>query len=123
MNDDLLKLKETWLRAWFDKDAATVDRLAAHDYVYVAPNGQLLDRDDILAIVRSPTYRIHNGRGTEVIVRPLGEAAALIRHRWQGEGSFEGTSFKDDHRCVMVCARIAGQWQIVFEQCADNRRV
>jgi hypothetical protein len=30
------------------------------------------------------------------------------------------TAFEDDHRCVMVCARVRGAWQIVFEQCTPN---
>lgn len=90
----------------------------ADDYIYVAPNGRVMDRHAILAVIRSPTYSIHHGTHTEVIVRPLGEEAAVIRRRWQGEVSFEGGTFKEDHRCVMVCARVGGDWQIVFEQSA-----
>jgi ketosteroid isomerase-like protein len=117
---DLHRVNETWLRAWFEKDAATVERLMAEDYVYVAPSGQVLDRAAILGIIRSPSYRLHHGNRAEVVVRPLGTEAAVIRHRWQGEGTFEGTAFKDDHRCVMVCARQGGEWQVVFEQCTAN---
>ena len=36
MIDELRKLNETWMRAWFEKDAAAVDRMTADDYVYVA---------------------------------------------------------------------------------------
>jgi uncharacterized protein (TIGR02246 family) len=120
MHDELRNLNETWNRAWFDKDAATVDRLMADDYVYVAPNGRVMDRHAILAVIRSPSYAIHHGANTEVIVRPLGEEAAVIRRRWQGEVSFEGGTYKEDHRCVMVWGRVGDRWQLVLEQCALN---
>jgi ketosteroid isomerase-like protein len=118
---ELQSLNESWTRAWFEKDVALVERLMADDYVYVAPNGQVLDRQAILGIIRSPTYHLHHGTRTEVVVRALGRDAGIIRHRWQGDGTFEGTSFKDDHRCVMVCARQGAEWQIVMEQCTGNR--
>ena len=102
---ELQRLNETWNRAWLEKDAATVERLMAQDYVYVAPDGQTLDRSAILAIIRSPSYRLDRWTRTEVVVRPIGSDAAVIRHRGQGQGSFEGTAFKHDHRLVMICAR------------------
>jgi hypothetical protein len=55
---------------------------------------------------------------TEVIVRALGEGAAIVRHRYQGAGSYEGAAFTDDHRCVMVWEMQAGQWRLVMEQCS-----
>jgi hypothetical protein len=73
-----------------------VERLMADDYPYVAPSGLLLDRPAILAIIRSPSYRLDHGIRTEVVVRAVGCDAAVVRHRYQGAGSFEGTSFTDD---------------------------
>jgi hypothetical protein len=37
---------------------------------------------------------------------------------YQGAGSFDGTSLTDDHRCVMVWEKHAGEWQLVMEQCS-----
>ena len=61
MIDELRKLNETWMRAWFEKDAAAVDRMTADDYVYVAPSGRVMDRQEILAIIRSPGYALDHG--------------------------------------------------------------
>jgi uncharacterized protein (TIGR02246 family) len=115
---ELQGLNERWIQAWLEKDAATVGRLMAQDYLYVAPNGLTLDRQAILAIIRSPSYRLDRATRTEVVVRPLGPEAAIVRHRSQAAGSFEGTSFTDDHRCVVVWERQAGEWRIVLEQCS-----
>jgi hypothetical protein len=116
MLSELHGLNERWNRAWLEKDAGTVERLMADDYIYVAPNGLTLDRQAILAIIRSPSYRLDQATRTGVVVRSMGHEAAVVRHRSQAAGSFEGTSFTDDHTCVMVCEKQAGEWQIVMEQ-------
>ena len=93
-------------------------RLMAEDYLYVGPNGSALDRQAILAIIGSPGYRLDHGTRTEVVVRALGKEAAIVRHRFQGAGSFEGTSFTDDNRCVLVWEKQAEEWRIVLDQCS-----
>ena len=118
MLSELHDLSERWFQAWLAKDAATVERLMAEDYIYVGPSGLVLDRQAILAIIRSPGYRLDQGTRTEVVVRAVGPEAAVVRHRYQGAGSFEGTSFTDDHRCVMVWEKHAGEWRLVMEQCS-----
>jgi uncharacterized protein (TIGR02246 family) len=122
MVSGLYALSERWFQAWLEKDAATVERLMAEDYLYVAPNGLVLDRQAILAVIRSPSYRLDRGMRTEVVVRAVGQEAAVVRHRYQGAGSFEGASFTDDHRCVMVWEKHAGEWRLVMEQCSFSSR-
>jgi hypothetical protein len=119
---ELHSLNDRWLRAWFEKDVGTVERMMADDYEYVAPHGQVMGRQAVLGIIRSPSYQLLHGTCTEVVVRLLGDGAAVIRKRWQGEGTFEGTSFKDDHSLVMVWVRLGSEWQIVMEQCTANSR-
>jgi uncharacterized protein (TIGR02246 family) len=122
MLSELQDLSERWFQAWLEKDAATVERLAAEDYLYIAPNGLALDRQAILAVIRSPSYRLDQGTRTEVVVRAVGREAAVVRHRYQGAGSFEGTAFTDDHRCVMVWEKHAGEWRLVMEQCSFSSK-
>jgi hypothetical protein len=92
MSPELHGLSEQWFQAWLDKDAATVERLGTEDYLYVAPSGLVLDREAILGIIRSPSYRLDHGARTEVVVRPLGHEAAVVRHRYQGAGSRSAAS-------------------------------
>jgi hypothetical protein len=117
---ELQRLNETWSRAWLEKDAATVERLMAEDYLYVGPKGPVLDCPAILSIIRSPSYRLDRSTRTEVVVRPLGNDAAIMRFRAQSAGSFEGVAFDEDHRLVMVCARQGSDWRIVMEQSSLN---
>jgi uncharacterized protein (TIGR02246 family) len=116
MSSELQATSERWFQAWLDKDAATVERLAAEDYVYIAPSGVMLDRQAILRIIRSANYRLDQGTRTEIVIRPLGREAAVVRHRYRGSGSFEGKPFTDDQRGLMVWERQAGDWRLVMEQ-------
>ena len=120
MTADLERLNEMWEQAWLDKDAALVDKLMTAEYLYIAPNGQIMDRQAILGIIRSPGYHLDKGTRTEVIIKPVGADTAVIVHRSQAEGGFEGKSFKDDHRCTMLCVRRGGEWRVILEQCSPN---
>jgi uncharacterized protein (TIGR02246 family) len=119
---ELQDLNERWYQAWLDRDAATVDRLMADDYLYIAPSGMVLDRQAILGIIRSPSYRLDHCTRSEVVFRAVGQDATVVRHRVQAAGSFEGNSFTDDNRCVIVWEKHAGQWRIVVEQCSFYRK-
>src|SRR5688572_1354358 len=111
MRDALETLIAAWHDAWFTKDARGIEQMTAEDYVYVAPNGVILDRAAILQVAGDATYGITGGTHTEGIVVMLAEGAALVRHRWQGTGTFRGQVFVDDHRCVTICDRSSGRWR------------
>jgi uncharacterized protein (TIGR02246 family) len=116
MPNDPAQLTSAWFDGWRTKDAASIERMMALDYVYVAPNGAVMGRDEILAIIRDPSYGITEGGHTDVDVTLLGPDVALVRHHWQGSGTFRGQIFVDDHRCVMIWHRVAGEWRVRFEQ-------
>ncbi len=112
---ELTEITEIWNTAWLEKDLATVDRLMGPEYVYIAPNGQLLERSKILQILTSPSYGLRSGARSEIDVRRIGDDAAVVINRWRGSGSFEGQEFVDDHRCSISYARESGEWRIVLE--------
>jgi ketosteroid isomerase-like protein len=118
MQDELETLIAAWQAAWFDKNAAAIEQMMAEDYVYIAPNGTILDRRAILQIVGDSTYGITEGKHSETMVVMLSQGAALVRHRWKGTAIFRGQSFVEDHRCVTVCDRSTGAWRIRYEQCS-----
>jgi uncharacterized protein (TIGR02246 family) len=120
VTSELEQLSERWYQAWLERDAAAVERMMADDYVYVAPTGQSQSREAILRIVRSPSYRLSRWRRTNTVVRMLGDGAAVIRCRGQGQGEFDGKHFDDDHALVQVWARIRGEWKVVVEQATVN---
>src|SRR5262245_28858840 len=118
MSSEIQHLSERWFEAWRSKAAATSEELAAGDYIYIGPTGAMMDRQAILTVIRSPTYRLDQGTRSDVVVRSLGADAALVRCHYQGSGSFQGKAFTDDQQCVIVWQKIAGAWRLVMEQCS-----
>ena len=116
MPHDPALLTGAWFDAWRTKDADAIARMMDAAYVYVAPNGAVMDREAILAIASDPTYGITDGAHTEVEVILLGATVAVVRHRWRGHGTLRGQVFVDDHRCVMIWHRADGRWRVRYEQ-------
>ena len=122
MTGDLQHLNEIWNQAWLEKDAALIEKLTANDYVYVAPDGKVMDRKTILSIVNSPSYRLDHSTRTPVLIRSAGDDAAVMVFHSQAAGAFEGKSFEDDHKCTMVCIGRLSGWRVLLEQCSPNEQ-
>lgn len=118
MTEELKRLNDVWIRAWFEKDAAIVDDLMTSDYAYVGPKGQVIDRAGILKIIRSSSYALESGSRTEVALLQIVPDVVLVKDRWQGTGTYEGQSFTDDHRCTRLWVRRKGKWRVAHEQCS-----
>lgn len=122
MANDPATLTSAWFDAWRTKDASAIEGMIAPDYVYVAPNGAVMDRDAIVAIIRDPTYGITDGTHTDVAVMSLGPNVTVVRHHWRGRGQLRGHTFNDDHQCVMIWYRAAAVWRVVYEQASPVTR-
>jgi ketosteroid isomerase-like protein len=120
MTADLERLNEKWNRAWLERDAALVEELMADDYLYIAPNGQLLDRKTILNVIKSPSYRLDKSTRTPVVIKAVGADSAVMVFHSRAEGTFDGKMFKDNHKCTMLCVRRGTEWRVLLEQCSPN---
>jgi len=120
MTADLEQLNQIWNRDWLEKDVALVEKLMADDYLYIAPNGRLLDRKAILNVIKSPSYRLDNSTRTPLVIKTVGEDTAVMVFHSQAAGRLAGKSFKDDHKCTMLCARQGSEWRVVLEQCSPT---
>lgn len=118
---ELKKLHDEWNSGWRTKDPSIVARLATSGFRYVAPNGEVIDKSAVLAIIRSPGYRIQEGRHTEYSFQALSQDAAVLTFRWQGRGEFDGKQWADDHRCSFTWVREKGMWRGAFEHCSAIR--
>ena len=118
MRTEVEALMAAWQNAWFTKDRSVISRLMSDDYVYIAPNGAIMDRAAILDVVGDTTYGLTGGAHTETVITMLGDCAAVVRRHWQGTGRYRGQVFVEDHRYVTICDRSSGQWHIRYEQCS-----
>jgi uncharacterized protein (TIGR02246 family) len=114
---EIERLHHAWIAAWLAKDAAAIDARMAPEYTYVGPDGRVMDRERILAIIRSPGYRLDRATSSEIHVTQFKDSAILLR-RSQASGSFDGQGFTEDHRCTSVWLRREGAWQLAWEHCS-----
>src|SRR5580700_9599988 len=108
LRQELDHLRKTWNTAWLENDSATVDKLMAPEYVYIAASGLVLDRSAILGVILSPSYKLHHAGWSEVQIILLSDSAAVIIDRLQGSGTLNGNTFTDDNRCSRFCLRRNG---------------
>ena len=118
MADKLESVIETWNSAWLSKDVNAVEMIAADDYIYVGPEGQVLDRAAIVEIIRSPGYRLVSGTWSETSISQLGGDTAVVMDRFRGEGEYRGRVFNEDNRCTAVWVRRSDRWQVRLEHCS-----
>lgn len=117
LRTELESVQAEWNRAWLEKDAAAVDALMAEECVYIATNGTVVTREQLLEVIRSPKFHIDEGSRTDARVVALHDESAVVADRWRGYGTLpDGGSFRDDHRCTFVWARRGGRWKLLLEQ-------
>ena len=114
MQPEIEQLGRAWTDAWLAKDAAAIEALMAPEYTYIGPNGRIQDRERILAVVRSPTYRLDRTTRSEVRIVRFKDSAVVLS-RAQSAGSYEGQSFTEDHRCSSVWVLREGTWRLAWE--------
>jgi len=118
LQDDVLHFVEEYDRAWNTKDAATVGRFLASDYVYFSSKGQVQTRQHVLDMLLSPKYILASAERSEMKVYRLADTA-VVSSRWQGHGSYDGKQFRDDQRCSVVLVRQRQGWQVLSEHCTQ----
>jgi hypothetical protein len=117
VHDEIERLNHEWINAWLAKDVDAIEARMAPEYTYIAPNGQVVDRERILAVVRSPAYRLDRATSSEVHITRF-EGSAILLRRSQASGSYDGQAFTEDHRCSSVWLRRGGVWQLAWEHCS-----
>ena len=116
--DDVLRFVEEYDRAWNNKDATTVGRILASDYVYFSSQGQVQARQHMLDMLLSPKYKLASAERSEMTAHRL-SGTAVVSSRWQGHGSYDGKQFRDDQRCSIVLVRQEQRWQVLSEHCTQ----
>lgn len=108
--ENYIKLSEQqWAEASMKRDAATVERIVADDFVGVDPSGAYFRKADELASVGKNEGDYVSAKSDEVTVRFYGDAAvAQGSESWQKRSGERGRYVWSD-----TWIRRNGKWQIV----------
>jgi len=115
---EVLQTVAAFDKAWDRKDAGTIERILSSNYVYFTSEGNVLTRDNLIKLLRSPEYILDSAERTELEVR-LTSNTAVVSSRWKGHGKYEGKEFRDDQRCSLVLSRQGKNWTLLSEHCTQ----
>ncbi len=115
---DILHLVERYDSAWNSKDAASVQRILAADYIYFSSKGATESRQHMLDMLLSPKYTVASAQRSEMEVHRT-SSTAVVSSRWKGDGTYDGKEFHDDQRCSIVLGREKQGWRVLSEHCTQ----
>jgi ketosteroid isomerase-like protein len=99
--------------AMLSSDVAALNELLTEDLIFTNHLGQLLGKNDDLAVYRSGVLKVVRLEPSEQHIKALGEVA-VVSVRIQLSGIYEGVPTNGDFRFTRVWARSQqGRWQIV----------
>lgn len=97
---------------------ATIQRNLAPDWYYTGPHGDIIDRAQMIAIIKSNSDRIARTEFFDVIVRVYGSVAVVTGRTREIGTRGDGRAYVEPYRWTDVFHRRAGRWQIVVSQAA-----
>lgn len=117
-DEDIIHLVERYDSAWNSKDAGSVERILAANYIYFTSKGAAQSRQQMLDMMLSPKYALASAERSEMKVY-LTSSTAVVSSRWKGHGTYDGQAFHDDERCSIVLGREKQGWQVLSEHCTQ----
>jgi len=98
-------------RAWNDKDVDALDQLWADDYLFIGWTGEIMDKPERLAAIRSGKFQVQSVQSDEVKVRVFNDVAFLTDRERIRTNRGEITV-----RSTRAFIFRSGRWQLVTAQ-------
>lgn len=102
--------------ATLKNDAAVIDRLLADNWMNTNANGTVTTKAQLMALLKSGTFKIMSIENDDVLVRVYGDAAIVTGRSTSRREGEEGTAVTRQVRFTRVWAKLAGRWQVVAAQ-------
>ena len=109
------KLLDEYTAALLKQDYAALERIWSDDLTFVNPRGELVNKSQRLANLRSGATAFKTIDTSETSVRAYGDnaAAAVAVTRVKVDGHYSGQEGSGTYRVTTVWARPRGPWQMV----------
>jgi len=115
---DLVKLEREWDDAIVHRDAATLGRILADEYVLTTPFGQVVSKAQMVESLRTPrddSFEIKGIEHEDVLARLYGDTA-VVYSRFTLKGHAEGKDVSTPYRHTDVFVKRDGRWRCVTRQ-------
>ena len=115
VEQQLKQMEDDWAKAIKNKDAATLRRIIAEDWVGTDEKGKVLNREQSISQTTSNPDVIESEENFDMQVRVYGNTAIVIGGGTE-RGTRNGTAYTDTYRWTDVFVKRSGRWQAVVSQ-------
>jgi ketosteroid isomerase-like protein len=113
----LVAVQETHIRdARLGNDADALDKVLAEGYVSTSASGEIRDREQVLAALRSGESGLYKIDYSEMQVRCFGPTVCVVTGREDLGGKNKSGDFSSAYRFTRVWHKEDGEWRAVAEQ-------
>jgi len=112
VEQELTKLENAWLQAFFTKDTAFSDRFLADDYVGTDEHGNVKTKAQEIAEIKAGAHLSTSGAQDNIKVRVFGNTA-LVTGRNIMKGLFKGKEYSSPYLWTHTFLKRGGRWQCV----------
>jgi ketosteroid isomerase-like protein len=114
---ELLNLENQWSHAVMSRDAATLARFYADEYMFTDPDGIVSDKAKETKNITSGTFRLTSYKFDDMKARVYGEVAVVTgRNTIKGVWNDIHRDISGPYRFTDVFVRRDGRWQCVASQ-------
>jgi ketosteroid isomerase-like protein len=112
VEQELIKLENDWLQAFFKKDIAFSDRFLADDYMGTDEHGNVKTKAQEIAEIKAGAHLSTSGVQDNIKVRVYGDAA-VVTGRNIMKGLFKGKEYSSPYLWTDTFIKRGGRWQCV----------
>ncbi len=109
---ELIKLENDWLQAFFKNDGAFAGRFLAEDYIGTDEHGEARNKAQEIAEIKGGAHLSTSGVLDNIRVRVYGDAAVVTGRRIM-KGLFQGKEYRSPYLWTDVFIKRGGRWQCV----------
>jgi ketosteroid isomerase-like protein len=117
LEEQLKQMEDDWAKAIKNKEAATLTRIIAEDWVGTDDKGKVSNREQAISQITANPDVIESNENFDMRVRVYGNTAVVIGGARE-RGTRNGTAYMDTYRWTDVFVKRGGRWQAVVSQFA-----
>ena len=118
----LTKIKQRWSEAEMNKDISFLDKLWADDCVFGTSLGTVMNKQQLIALIKGTTRKVTELHSDDIHVRLYGNMAVMTDHTTM-RGIYKGKPYGGDYRYVRIFEKEGGTWRVVLVQATPLKAV
>lgn len=111
----LTKIKAQWSEAEKNRDIPYLDQLWADDAVFGTSLGTVVNKQQLIELIKGTDRTIDELRSDDIQVRVYGNTAIMTDHTTM-RGVYKGAPFGGEYRYVRIFVKQGGKWRVELVQ-------